>query len=60
MWDFGGVHHSWKIVQYGLYPLNTFTAMSLEVLEPIERGSLSIDELIFAVENSIKKAFGQV
>ncbi len=54
------IKNSWKIVQYGLYPLNTFTGMSLEVLEPIERGSLSIDELIFAVENSIKKALGQL
>ncbi|MDB5011785.1 MAG: 1-acyl-sn-glycerol-3-phosphate acyltransferase [Mucilaginibacter sp.] len=53
------INNSWKIVRYGIYPLNTFTSMTLEVLEPIEPGLKSVEELVLEAENKIKKALGQ-
>ncbi len=53
------INNSWKMIRYGLYPLNTFTRMTWEVLEPIEPGSKPIEELVLEVENRIKKALGQ-
>src|SRR5476651_1442833 len=40
------INNSWKIVQYGLYPLNTFTSITLEVLEPLEPGTSTVEELV--------------
>jgi 1-acyl-sn-glycerol-3-phosphate acyltransferase len=40
------INNSWKIVKYGVYPLNTFIPMSLEVLEPIEPEKRPVDELV--------------
>ncbi|MBK0379853.1 lysophospholipid acyltransferase family protein [Mucilaginibacter segetis] len=48
------IKDSWKMIRYGLYPLNTFTPMSWEVLEPIEPGKTSVDELVKEVENRIR------
>jgi 1-acyl-sn-glycerol-3-phosphate acyltransferase len=45
---------SWKMIQYGLYPLNTFTPMTWEVLEPIEPGTGSVDELVKFAEDRIR------
>ena len=45
---------SWKMIQYGLYPLNTFTPMTWEVLEPIEPGTGSVDELVKLAEDRIR------
>jgi 1-acyl-sn-glycerol-3-phosphate acyltransferase len=45
---------SWKMIQYGLYPLNTFTPMKWEVLEPIEPGTGSVDELVKLAEDRIR------
>ena len=45
---------SWKMIQYGLYPLNTFTPMTWEVLEPIEPSTGSVDELVKLVEDRIR------
>ncbi|MDB5129090.1 1-acyl-sn-glycerol-3-phosphate acyltransferase [Mucilaginibacter sp.] len=45
---------SWKMIQYGLYPLNTFTPMKWEVLEPIEPGTRSVDELVKLAEDRIR------
>jgi len=50
---------SWKVVQYGLYPLNTFTKMTWEVLEPIETDFGTVEERVKEAENRIKKALGQ-
>lgn len=50
------IKDSWKMIQYGLYPLNTFTPMSWEVLEPIEPGKTPVDELVLEAENRIKTA----
>ncbi|MDB5147782.1 MAG: 1-acyl-sn-glycerol-3-phosphate acyltransferase [Mucilaginibacter sp.] len=48
------IKNSWKIVQYGFYPLNTFTSMTWTVLEPIEPGKTPVAELVLEVENRIK------
>ncbi|OOQ57661.1 lysophospholipid acyltransferase family protein [Mucilaginibacter pedocola] len=48
------IKNSWKMIQYGLYPLNTFTPMSFEVLEPVEPGTGKIDEVIKIIEDRIK------
>jgi 1-acyl-sn-glycerol-3-phosphate acyltransferase len=53
------INNSWKIVRYGVYPLNTFIPMTLEVLEPIEPGKASVDEMVNEAESRIKKALGQ-
>jgi 1-acyl-sn-glycerol-3-phosphate acyltransferase len=50
------INNSWKIVRYGIYPLNTFIPMTLEVLEPIEPGKMAVDEMVAEAENRIKKA----
>jgi 1-acyl-sn-glycerol-3-phosphate acyltransferase len=53
------INNSWKMTQYGFYPLNTFIRMTWEVLEPIEPGSRPAEELVLEAENSIKKALAQ-
>jgi len=53
------IKNSWKAIKYGYYPLNTFTAMSLEVLEPIEPGKATAEELVLRIENLIRKELGQ-
>jgi len=50
---------SWKMIRYGFYPLNTFTAMKWEVLEPIEPGTKPIEELVKEAEDEVRKALGQ-
>ncbi|MFD0795676.1 lysophospholipid acyltransferase family protein [Mucilaginibacter litoreus] len=45
---------SWKMIRYGLYPLNTFTAMKWEVLEPIEPAAGTVDELVKLAEERIR------
>ena len=53
------INNSWKVVRYGIYPLNTFTPITLEVLEPIEPRSLPVEELVLEAHDIIKKALGQ-
>lgn len=53
------IKDSWKMIRYGLYPLNTFTPMTWEVLEPIEPGKTPVEELVAEAENKIKEALGQ-
>ncbi|MBB5397251.1 lysophospholipid acyltransferase family protein [Mucilaginibacter sp. AK015] len=45
---------SWKMIRYGLYPLNTFTPMKWEVLEPIEPGATPVEELVKSAEEKIR------
>ncbi len=54
------INNSWKMIQYGLYPLNTFTKMTWEVLEPIETDFGTVEERVKEAENRIKKALNQV
>lgn len=48
------IDNSWKMVQYGAFPLNTFIAMRWEVLEPIEPGNLTAEEVVKAAEEAIR------
>jgi 1-acyl-sn-glycerol-3-phosphate acyltransferase len=48
------IHDSWKMVQYGKFPLNTFTKMTWTVLNPIEPKDKSIEEVVAEAENSIR------
>lgn len=48
------IHNSWKMVRYGMYPLNTFIGMKWEVLEPIEPGTAPVDELVKEAESRIR------
>lgn len=50
------IKNSWKVVEYGFYPLNTFTSMSWTVLEPMEPGKTPVAELVLEAENRIKAA----
>ncbi|MES2268070.1 MAG: lysophospholipid acyltransferase family protein [Bacteroidota bacterium] len=45
---------SWKMIRYGMYPLNTFTPMKWEVLDPIEPGTATAEELMLNIENRIR------
>jgi len=53
------IKNSWKMVRYGQYPLNTFIAMSWEVLTPIEADKRPADELVAEAEDSIRKTLKQ-
>lgn len=53
------IKNSWKMIQYGLYPMNTFTPMVWEVLEPIEPTKGTTDELVLLAENRIKEKLRQ-
>jgi len=53
------INNSWKMVRYGQFPLNTFTAMSWEVLTPIEPAGKPVDEVVKEAEAAIKSCLGQ-
>ncbi len=53
------IKNSWRMIQYGLYPMNTFTPMTWEVLAPIEPGTTPADELVLTAEKRIKEKLGQ-
>jgi 1-acyl-sn-glycerol-3-phosphate acyltransferase len=47
---------SWKLVQYGKFPLSAFAKISWEVLKPIEPENKTIDEIVAETEKEIKKS----
>jgi len=49
------INHSWKMVRYGYFPLNTFTRMSWEVLAPIEPQGLNAEDVVAQAEARIKE-----
>lgn len=49
------INNSWKMVQYGSFPLRAFTAMSWEVLEPINPDGRSAEEIVKAAEEAIRE-----
>lgn len=53
------IDNSWRMVQYGVYPLDTFNKMTWDVLEPIEPNGRPADELVAEAEARIKAALGQ-
>jgi 1-acyl-sn-glycerol-3-phosphate acyltransferase len=50
------IRNSWKLVQYGSFPLSFGERMSWEVLEPLEPEGRSMEEIMNYAEESIKKA----
>jgi 1-acyl-sn-glycerol-3-phosphate acyltransferase len=54
------INNSWKMVQYGFFPLNTFEPIRLKVLEPIEPGELSIEDVVLKAEQLIRADLGQL
>jgi len=48
------IDNSWKMVKYGIFPLNTFIAMRWEVLSPIEPMDLSAETVVKAAEEAIR------
>lgn len=48
------INNSWKVVQYGKFPLGTFNKMSWTVLEPIEPKNMTIEEVVSKTENEIR------
>jgi 1-acyl-sn-glycerol-3-phosphate acyltransferase len=52
------IENSWKVVRYGVYPLDTFVPMKWTVLEPIEPGKTPVAELVQQAEDRIKAIVG--
>jgi len=53
------IKNSWAAIKYGYYPLNAFTQMQVEVLEPVEPGKTPAEELVLEIENKIRAALKQ-
>jgi 1-acyl-sn-glycerol-3-phosphate acyltransferase len=53
------IRNSWKMVQYGTFPLGTFLNLEFEVLQPIEPTEKDMETLVRSVEKLIKEALGQ-
>jgi 1-acyl-sn-glycerol-3-phosphate acyltransferase len=49
------INNSWKIVQYGIYPLSTFEHLTFEVLPPIAPNGQSAEALVSQIEEEIRK-----
>jgi 1-acyl-sn-glycerol-3-phosphate acyltransferase len=49
------INNSWQMVKFGLLPVGWGNRVSLDVLEPIERGTLSDREIIEQCELAIRK-----
>lgn len=50
------INGSWKLVQYGKFPLSAGQKITWEVLEPIEPEKKTMEEIVAAAEESIIKA----
>jgi len=53
------IDNSWRMVQYGFYPLSAFEHITLKVLEPIEPAGVPPEQLVLQAEEAIRKALGQ-
>ena len=54
------INNTWRVVQYGNFPLSTFEHMTWDVLEPIEPNGRPVEELVLEAENRIKAYLHQV
>lgn len=50
------LNNSWKLLQWGYFPVGAFNKVSLEVHPPIAIASLEVEELLVKVESQIKQA----
>lgn len=48
------IHNSWQMVQYGKFPLNTFTRMTWTVLTPIDPKGMEPEEVVKESEKAIR------
>lgn len=53
------IQNSWKMVQYGKFPLSFGEKTSWTVLQPIEPGNMEAEEVIQLAENAIRGMLGQ-
>ncbi len=49
------INNSWRMMQFGFYPLNTFLSLKWEVLSPIEPSGKSIEEVVREAESRIRE-----
>ncbi|GAB3933010.1 lysophospholipid acyltransferase family protein [Mucilaginibacter myungsuensis] len=49
-----------SMLKWGFYPLEAFTPIRFEVLEPIEPGTMLPNDLALLAENKVKRALGQM
>ncbi|WP_295666699.1 1-acyl-sn-glycerol-3-phosphate acyltransferase [uncultured Mucilaginibacter sp.] len=54
------INNTWKITQYGYYPLYSFTRMTWDVLEPIEPNGQPMEDLVKEAEDRIKAYLHQI
>lgn len=54
------INNSWKMVKYGIFPLNTFTTMSWNVLPPIEPKDLQMEQIVLKAEAEIQSALNRL
>jgi len=53
------IKDSWKLSQYGIFPLSFGEKISCTVMEPIEPANKSIDEVMAEAEGKIRQKLGQ-
>jgi 1-acyl-sn-glycerol-3-phosphate acyltransferase len=53
------IENSWKLVQYGSYPLSFGEKLRWTVLQPIENGGKNPEELVLEAENAIRTKLQQ-
>ncbi|EHQ27247.1 lysophospholipid acyltransferase family protein [Mucilaginibacter paludis] len=53
------IDNSWRMVQYGFFPLSALEHITLKVLPPIEPGNTPVEQLVLKAEMDIKRALGQ-
>jgi 1-acyl-sn-glycerol-3-phosphate acyltransferase len=53
------IDNSWKMVQYGFFPLSALEHITLKVLPPIEPGDRPYEDLVAEAELEIKRSLGQ-
>ena len=54
------IHNSWRMVQYGAFPLNTFTKITWTVLNPIETKGKNVEEIMKEAEDRIRMALKEI
>ncbi len=53
------IENSWKIVRYGSFPLTTGNALKWTVLQPIEPGDKTANDITLEAETAIRKVLNQ-
>ena len=53
------INNAWKMVQYGIFPLDAFNKITITVLKPIEPAGQTVDEVVGQAYQAIKQQLGQ-